>query len=1115
MNPTTRQRIGATLLAAGLAGGFPLEAADAEPTATNLARGRPCKVFSTHEADGWSVSRLTDGATSGVGWSSEAFSAYPEHSLYPEFVVVDLGTNCTLHRVVLYPRGDAANAGQGFPENFTVEICRQGEPWRVMIERRNHPRPTGSEPSSFSLGGAEGRYVKLGVTRLREVDPGRYRCQLAELEVWGHPRTSAPLAPPPKAVDPSTAVGRLRCENRDDPVGIDARQPRFSWWLESGRRGQRQTAYRVLAASDPVLLERGEADLWDSRRVTSDRSIAIAYAGRPLASGQPVWWKVRLWDKDGQPTAWSRPARFVTGKLAPDDWLGDWIAADAPLPPGPAEGREAQGAPIHQTANPGHRPVYLRKEIEVAKPVRRAMVFFSGLGFSELYLNGRKVGDYVVGPGFTTYNRRAPYLAFEVTDRLEKPGRVALGVILTDGWYGNGYGHSFERNSYVDQPKLRLNLHLEHTDGTQTAVVSDANWQWSDGEIVASSIVQEDIDRRRARPGWNQPGFDASGWRPVAIVKGPEGRLVHQKEAPCRIVEEIRPVSVQHDPQKKTSTFEFGREFCGWVRFKTAGPAGTTISITTIPTVALPRTSRFTLAGTGSDEVYEPRFFYAGMRQVIVTGAAREPTIEDLTGCLVSMSWSPSGAFRCSDGLANWLNDATRRTAVAYTTFLPNDPVREWKAWMQDPQNMLWSSAYLFDSQTMYERWQYDILDGQRPDGSSPNVAPGAYFDAYNSPWWGGCLVWVPWQWFQYYGDDALLRECYPAMKRYVDFLGRASAVTGEYAGRITDDGLQDWGLADWCAIEETLRPIVNTPAYYHYLTIVSRTAERMGEDADARRYADLAERVRAAFNREFLDPVTGIYGRPGTTPQNGFPITPVGGRVPHEVWWTGDRPCTQAGQVLPMALEMVPAEALPAAKQALLREIVAHRTRLSTGFISTCYLLALLADAAPETGWAMTSAQDYPSWYSMTAGSDQDLLKETWAGGQALMPSLGNLAAWHAQGLAGLRPDPAGPGFKRILIKPNVVGDLHWVESHYDSVHGRIVSDWRRRDDRFLLDVTIPPNATATVHVPTRDAASVTESGQPAAQAEGVRFLRAENRAAIFAVESGTYRFESVLPTP
>jgi len=1239
----------------------------------NLALGKPCQFFSSHESDGWSASKLTDGETLTPGWSSQAFAAYADHTLYPEFASVDLGTNCALHCVVLYPRGDGINAGKGFPRDFTVQVCREGEPWRVVVERRNYPAPLDGNTRAFEFEQTQGRYVRVEATWLREVEPGVHRFQLTELSVLGEPVSPPALARQPTQFDGPTTVGRLRCEHRDNPVGIDTLPPRFSWWMQSSARGQRQTAYRIRAASTQAGLQRDEADVWDSGKVASDREIAVVYAGRPLRSGQSYWWKVKLWDRDGKETAWSEAAWFMTGKLKPEDWQGQWIGADTTRAPTPgilgfaAEARAAEtvewvqvdlgsavkldrvvlhpmfhedpaaggwirgyGFPLRfrlevsddasfetralvvdQTQadypNPGwaevafdaggrsaryvrltvtklwrrgpglpfvytlgemqvfsdgrnaalkapvaasasveqsgwaknqltdglalcpppagpeatkarparfpHGTILLRKEITIAKPVRRATVFFSGLGFSELYLNGRKIGDYVVGPGFTTYNKRVPYLAFEVTEHFTQIGRKALGVILADGWYGNGYGHNFERNVYVDQPKLLLNLHLEYADGTEAVVASDGSWKWADGEITYSGIVQEDIDRREACAGWNQTGYDERDWQSVAILRRPEGQLTHQQEPPCKIVEEIRPVSLRYDPQANATTFDFGREFCGWVRFRTSGPPGTSVSITTLPTVALPRTSHFTLAG-GGDEVYEPRFFYAGMRQVVIQGAAHPPALEDLTGCLVSMSWAPSGSFRCSDDVANWLHDATRRTVVAYTTFLPNDPVREWKAWMQDPQNMFWSTAYLFDAQTMYERWQRDILDGQRPDGSSPNIAPGAYFDAYNSPWWGGCLVWVPWHWYQYYGDSSLLAASYPAMKRYVDFLGRAAAVPGEYAGRIAEDGIQDWGLSDWCPIEETARPIINTPAYFLYATIVSRAAKILGLDAEVRHYAELAQSIRAAFNRRFLDPATGIYGSPGGKAQDGYPIPPVGGQVPHVIWWTGDRPCTQAGQALPLALGLAPEESRPAVKRALLREIAAHRNRVSTGFVSTPYLLSLLADEAPEVGWEMTSARDYPSWYGMTIGSDQDLMKETWAGGQALMPSLGgNIVAWYHQALGGIRPDPAGPGFKRFIIKPNVVGNLHWVKSAFDSAHGRIISHWRRREGQLTMDLTLPPNTIATVFVPAKDGALVTESGQPANAAAGVKFLRMENHAAVYAVASGTYCFGSTLP--
>jgi hypothetical protein len=420
----------------------------AEPNETNLSLGQPCKVFSSHEGDGWSVSKLTDGQTGALGWSSKAFTASSDHSLCPEFVVVDLGTNCALRRVVLYPRGDEAAAGKGFPKDFRIQVCREGEPWHVAVEKRDFPAPLDGKAQSFELGRAEGRYVKVEATRLREVEPGTHRFQLAEISVLGEAVASPALAGQPAAADGPTTVGRLRCEHRDNPVGIDAPPPRLSWWMQSPARGQRQTAYRVMVASSEALLRRGAGDLWDSGQVASDRSIAVAYGGRPLRSGQTYWWKVMLWDRDGKETTWSEPAWFLTGKLKPEDWQGQWIGADAIVKPASADLRQEIGAPIHATANLGTRPVYLRKEIEVAKPVRRATVFFSGLGFSELYLDRRKVGDYVIGPGFTTYNKRAPYLAFDVTDRFARTGRKALGVILADGWYGNGYGHNFEKNSY-------------------------------------------------------------------------------------------------------------------------------------------------------------------------------------------------------------------------------------------------------------------------------------------------------------------------------------------------------------------------------------------------------------------------------------------------------------------------------------------------------------------------------------------------------------------------------------------------------------------------------------------------------------------------------------------
>jgi alpha-L-rhamnosidase len=745
-----------------------------------------------------------------------------------------------------------------------------------------------------------------------------------------------------------------------------------------------------------------------------------------------------------------------------------------------------------------HGAVYLRKEFDLTKPAVQAVLSFSGLGFSEVAIDGRKVGDYVIGPGFTDYDHRVPYLTFDVTDRFATVGHKRLDVILADGWYAlerDPWVHQLEKRPYVDLPKLRLDLRLVGADGAEIVVASDESWEWSAAEITRSWIAQEDLDLRKA-------GARGRTWRRAVPVPAPRGRLQYQKEPSNHIVEELRPASMQYDAGTGTATYELGREVQGWVRFRARGPEGTALCITTIPSdPAYFRTNMFVLAGTGDKETYEPRFFYVAIKQVKVTGLLERPAPEDLTVCRISSLRTPAGAFSCSDEFVNWLEQCVRRTAMNYTTFLPNDPVREWKAWTQDIQSMFGSMFYLFaESQPMYERWHYDLLDSQQADGNMANVAPGPVFDAYNSPWWGGCGVWLPWEWRLAYGDDSLLRDSYAAMKRYVDFLGGQADKAG---------GLQQWGLGDWLPVEETPATLINTPAHYRLARVVEQTATILGYREDEQRYAAMADRVRDVFNRTFLDPVTGIYGQKGWNVQKGNWEVPGGLGPLHEIWWEGGRPATQAGQVLPLAAGLVPEAARSAVEAALLRELSAHKGRLSTGFVSTPYLLDVLADLDPEGSWRLVTSREFLSWYSMTRGSGNDLMKETWAGGQALMPSLGgSVARWCYRALGGIRPDPEGPGFRRIIIRPMVVKGLGWVRCHHDSPLGRIVSNWRKQDGRLVMEITVPPGAVAKVYVPARTAAGVTENGRPAAQSEGERLLREEPSSTLFETASGCYEF-------
>ena len=1077
------------LISALCIGAVAAQAAEPAVARPNLALGRPVKTFSSLENSGWNWAKLTDGRKGGLGWSSKAFSTMPDHSLYPEFATVDLGSTCLVDRVDLYPRGAGAMAGQGFPEDFTIQLCAAGEKWQTIVAERGYAQPKDGNPQAFSFTPAPARYVKVEATRLRAVGQ-RYYFQLAQIEVFGKPAANLPSAPAaPPVLIPPRAVN-LRCEYRIDPAGIDASVPHLSWTMEGNARGQKQTAYRVLVAESLTDLDTERDSLWDSGEIESDRSIALAYAGKPLRAGARCYWKVMLWDKDRKPAPWSQPANFTMGKLQPADWKGKWIGA---------------------SEDPKHAAVYLRKEVDVSRPVRRATAFFSGLGWSELYINGAKVSDWVLSPGRTSYHVRTPYLVFDVTDRFTARGRTAIGVILGDGWYAlekDPWVHRFEKLPYVDKPKLLLDIELEFADGSTQVIRSDESWKWSYGPITKNWVAVEHIDMRKTMPGWDQPGYADLAWQPVASVNGPAGKLVCQKEPPTRVIATIKPQRLSQDTKTGSWNYEFGREFQGWVQFRTSGPAGTTINIIVDPPKRQAQgnnhgySNQFILAGKGIEQ-YVPRFNYNSVSSIEIQGATHPPALDDLVGCQVNADLQTAGYFRSSDDVLNWLNDAVIRTFMSYVTGVPNDSTREKKGWPQDAQSCFRAAAYLFDTQSLFERWQTDIIGDQAPDGNCPNITPGPFFDAWNSPWFGGVVVWLPWQSYQVYGDRRILADSYPAMKKYVDFLTK----TGK-------DYMQDWGLSDWLAIEDSPRMVVNTPAYYLYAQIVSQAAAMLGNPEDAKTYAALAQTIKRKFNAKFLYAKTGVYNVPDAKPIAGVGGAAGNSTLTHRIWWQPGEPvCTQGAQTLALALGLVPDDVRKTAQESLLKEIAAHDGYLSTGFISSLYMLDILSDLAPQVGQAMVDKRSAPSWYAMTAGTDSDLLRETWSGEAVLLPDLGcGVAFWNFYALGGIRPDPSGPGFKKIIVKPNMPGDLHWVDCHYDSVYGRIVSNWKLKGRQLTLDVTIPANTTATIYVPTSDVASVRESGQPAAEAAGLIFRRYERGRAVYEAAAGVYQFAAVL---
>ena len=1049
----------------------------------------------------------------------------------------------------------------------------------------------------------------------------------------------------------------LRCEYRQDPLGIDVAQPRLSWTLgavAADARGLTQAAYQVLVAGTPEKLAADQGDLWDSGKVESDQQLHIAYGGKPLVSRMRCCWKVRVWDRSGQPSGWSKSAMWSMGLLAPADWgEAQWIGADAinaeaiklhanigyhsqlansadvlkwvavdlgkaqpihavrlvPATAGflypvrfkievagrkdfsdaktvvdctgkdvanPGDeaqtyafnevsagyvrvtatklalrdgnnfgfaltemqvlatgGNVAKGAevtaldsieleegwarqklvdgvekaqPGGSIANPaGDRAVMLRKEIVLSQKPVRATAYVCGLGYNELYINGQKVGDHALDPGFTAYNERVLYVGHDVTPMLQA-GKSTLGVILGNGWFNERTNDvwAFQAAPWIAPPKLLLRIDVEYADGTSTTIRSDESWKVStDGPIVYNCIRGgETYDARKVMPGWDRPEYDDSAWTGARIMPAPKGRLQAQYHPPIRAVDSIRPVKLT-EPKPGVFVFDLGVNASGWARLTTRGERGQKITLgfdeklhgdgtlnieNRVCTGGRYQTEECILAGEG-DETFEPRFTYHGYRYVQVTGLTEKPTLDTLVGRSVHTDPEPVGEFSCSNPDVNRIHEMILRTQLANMHGIPTDcPHREKIGWTGDGYITMEEAIYNFRMPGFYLKWWRDMLDVQDPNGHASCIAPSPGWGRANpdgspsylsDPWWGGALVRLPWKHYRYYGDRRILEEGYEPMKKYLDYVATQSP------GHISWANEGDW-MELGAPSGRTTPQLVGTAAYFQHAKIVAEIARLLGKADDAARYSRLAEDISAAFHQKYFDAQSGFYFKD-----------------------------SQTAQALPLTLGMTPADKRELVFTRLLENITQTRkNHISSGIIGTYYVFqTLMEERRDDLAYVMLTQKDYPGWLHML-NSGATTVWESWSGsGSHNHPAFGSVDAWFYRGLGGIRLDPAATAFKRVIVKPAVVGDLTWVKCSHQSLYGKIVSNWRREAGKLRLEVTIPPNTSATVFVPTAKSGDVTESGQPAANAKGVKFLRAEKDAAVYEVGSGSYVFEAPFP--
>jgi alpha-L-rhamnosidase len=1049
----------------------------------------------------------------------------------------------------------------------------------------------------------------------------------------------------------SIAPVNLQCEYRINPLGIDVAQPHLIWQVQSDERNQSQSAYEILVADSKELLGENHGDLWDSGKISSDETVGIIYSGKPLTSGLQCFWKVRVWDQHGRPSAWSKPALWSMGLLKHRDWQGDWIGLDKGetsydfdgakwvwFPEGnPAEnapvgtryfrrtfelptnqvvraaiititaddafhlfinGREAgsgdnwrepQKIVINSWLRPGKNVLavearnvgngpnpaglisklivafeqgntltldtdeswkaatnasdgwnslafndtmwatalqlgeygtqswgiienqdrrlparYLRHEFTVEKKVRRATAYVCGLGLFELYLNGRKASDDVMSPALSQYDKRAFYLTFDVTDQLRQ-GDNAIGVILGNGRF---FLPRADMQSF-GYPKLLLQLNIEYTDGTTTQVVSDGNWKaTTDGPIRANNEYDGEVyDARLEMPGWCEPNFDDSKWQPAQLVKPPTPVLSAQIGEPMRVRDTLLPIAITN-PKPGVYIFDMGQNMAGWCRLKVSGPAGTVVKLRHAETLKPNgmiytdnlRTAKaediYTLKGQGI-ETYEPRFTHHGFRYVEVTGFPGKPTLSAIEGRLVYDDLPAEGQFACSNPLLNQIYHnlywTTRDNYRTMPTDLPRD---ERQGWMGDRQEVSKGETYIFNVEPLYAQWLTDIQDDQNANGSVPDVCP-AYWSLYqDGVVWASTYIIIPPMLYEQYDDPGILQQHYASMKKWIDYM---SGFLEE--GIMSRNTYGDWCFPPRSPAEMTVinssdpklttsGALMSTAIFYHDLQLMARSARLLGKTSDAEYFETLAGRIKVAFNSRFYDPKAGYY-------DNG----------------------TQTSCVLPLAFGMVPDEYKTNVFNHLVEEITMEsNNHLATGLIGGHYLMRVLSDnGRPDLAYTIATQTTYPSWgYMISKGATT--MWELWNGDTAdsgmnsrnIVMLIGDLDIWLHEYLGGIRPDPEAPGFKKIIIKPEPVGDPAWVKDSYDSVRGRINSEWHKSTGQFDLRVTIPANTTASVYLPAKDIQSITESGQALMKVTGVESAKMEGDRAVLEVGSGSYHFVS-----
>jgi alpha-L-rhamnosidase len=872
----------------------------------------------------------------------------------------------------------------------------------------------------------------------------------------------------------------------------------LSWRIAANVRNVRQAAYQIRVARSAADLRAARNLHWDSGRVVSADSIHRVYDGQPLASGQRYVWQVQIWDDQGHPSGWSEAAWWEMGLLTPADWRVSWIE------PGLQE---------DVTASPP-APM-LRRVFRLKQAVRSARAYVTSHGVYELHLNGARVGDEVLTPGWTSYATRLQYQTYDVTGLLRR-GDNAAGVLLGNGWYRGNIGFSKRRNVYGDRLALLLQIDVTYADGSRETFGSDAQWKASTGPIVLSEIYHgETYDARLEKTGWTEATFDDRSWALVRWVEHPKNVLIAPAGPPIKRMNELKPVSILRTPAGR-QVVDMGQNMVGWVRLRVQGSPGTVVTLTHAEVLdkegnfytqnlrAAAQAIRYTLKG-GGVETYEPRFTFQGFRYVAVDGYPGELTTGSLTGIVVHSAMAPSGDFSASQAILNQLQHNIVWGQKGNFLDVPTDcPQRDERlGWTGDAQAFARTAAFNMDVAGFFAKWLKDLEADQYKSGAVPHVIPDVLTlpDAATTgrmqagaAGWADAAVIIPWTVYLTYGDTQVLREQWSSMTRWVEYMQQRAGEDHIWDG--------DFHFGDWLAFATTRadypgattgKDLIATAFFAHSTDLLARIARVLGKKEDAAQYDALLDRIRTAFVREFVTPAARV----------------------------GEG--TQTAYVLALHFDLLPPDMREKAAAHLVRD-VRQRQHLTTGFLGTPYLLHVLTRYGYlDEAYMLLEREQYPSWlYPITKGATT--IWERWDGikpdgsfQDAGMNSFnhyayGAVGDWMYRVMAGIEIDQAAPGYRHILIQPRPGGKTTKVGARHDTPYGTVASAWTLEGGRFELAVQVPPNTRATIRLPRATLTSTTEGGQPIESAKDLVARRQDKDDVVVEVGSGEYRFASTL---